>query len=63
MSRPERLGRAVRVLVIPMLDAKARRGSRDRPQTKAEPLETQVIEWLKDFRPDDELRAFVLAPL
>ena len=25
MSRPERLGRAVRVLVIPMLDAKARR--------------------------------------
>jgi DNA invertase Pin-like site-specific DNA recombinase len=38
-------------------------GSCDQPQTKAEPLETQVIEWLKDFRPDDELRAFVLASL
>ncbi|MBW8060108.1 MAG: hypothetical protein FVQ78_07180, partial [Solirubrobacterales bacterium] len=33
------------------------------PITKAEPLEEQIVEWLRDFRPDEELRAVVLASL
>jgi hypothetical protein len=31
--------------------------------TEAEPLEAQLSDWLKDFRPDEELRAYVLASL
>jgi Recombinase zinc beta ribbon domain len=38
-------------------------GDCDQPQTKAEPLEIQVVDWLQDFKPDEELRAYVLASL
>ena len=30
------------------------------PIIKAEPLEAQLVDWLRDFQPDDELRARVL---
>ncbi len=33
----------------------------DQPITQAEPLEAQLVRWLSDFQPDEELRAQVLA--
>ena len=35
----------------------------DQPITRAEPLEEQLVEWISDFRPDDELRATILASI
>jgi FKBP-type peptidyl-prolyl cis-trans isomerase (trigger factor) len=46
---------------LPVLDAASR--WRLRPASNLEPLEAQLIDWLKDFRPDEELRAYVLASL
>jgi hypothetical protein len=33
------------------------------PITRAEPLEEQLVEWLSDFRPDEELRATILVSI
>jgi site-specific DNA recombinase len=38
-------------------------GECEQPITKAEPLEAQIVEWLRGFQPDEELRAVVLASL
>jgi DNA invertase Pin-like site-specific DNA recombinase len=38
-------------------------GECEQPITKAEPLEVQIVEWLRGFQPDEELRAVVLASL
>jgi hypothetical protein len=35
----------------------------DQPITRAEPLEEQLVEWISDFRPDEELRAAILASI
>jgi hypothetical protein len=35
----------------------------DQPITRAEPLEEQLVEWISDFRPDEELRATILASI
>jgi hypothetical protein len=35
----------------------------DQPITRAEPLEEQLVEWVSDFRPDEELRATILASI
>ena len=35
----------------------------DQPITRAEPLEEQVVDWISDFRPDEELRATILASI
>jgi site-specific DNA recombinase len=36
-------------------------GDCKQPIARAEPLEEQIVEWLRDFQPDEELRAVVLA--
>ena len=38
-------------------------GECEQPITKAEPLEAQIVEWLRGFQPDEDLRAVVLASL
>ena len=35
----------------------------DQPIVKAEPLEAQLVDWMRDFQPDPKLRAHVLAAL
>ena len=35
----------------------------DQPITQAEPLEEQLVDWISDFRPDEELRATILASI
>jgi site-specific DNA recombinase len=35
----------------------------DQPITRAEPLEEQLIDWISDFQPDEELRARILASI
>ena len=35
----------------------------DQPLVKAEPLEAQLVDWLSNFQPDEDLRAFVMATL
>jgi hypothetical protein len=35
----------------------------DQPITRAEPLEERLVEWISDFRPDEELRAAILASI
>ncbi len=38
-------------------------GPCDQPIAGAEALEAQLVEWVRDFRPDEELRALVLASI
>ena len=35
----------------------------DQPITRAEPLEQQLVDWVSEFTPDDELRATILASI
>src|SRR6266487_800743 len=35
----------------------------DQPITRAEPLEEQLVDWISDFRPDEDLRAAILASI
>jgi DNA invertase Pin-like site-specific DNA recombinase len=35
----------------------------DQPITRAEPLEEQLVEWISDFKPGEELRAAILASI
>jgi hypothetical protein len=35
----------------------------DQPITRAEPLEDQLVEWISDFRPDEELRTTIFASI
>ena len=35
----------------------------DQRITRAEPLEEQLVDWISDFRPDEELRAAILASI
>jgi Recombinase/Recombinase zinc beta ribbon domain len=35
----------------------------DQPITRAEPLEEQLVDWIIDFKPDEELRAAILASI
>ena len=35
----------------------------DQPITRAEPLEEQLIDWITDFKPDEELRAAIVASI
>ena len=35
----------------------------DQPITRAEPLEEQLVDWITDFKPDEELRTTILASI
>src|SRR5438093_8010537 len=35
----------------------------DQPITRAEPLEEQLVDWIPDFKPDEELRAAILTSI
>ena len=35
----------------------------DQPITRAEPLEDQLVDWITDFKPDESLRATILASI
>src|SRR5438270_8191895 len=35
----------------------------DQPITRAEPLEEQLVDWISDFKPDEALRAAILASI